>query len=319
MTTLERCRKREDGGVRGEMAVAGQSQSMPPAGWRVWWLAIRPRTLPAAVGPIAIGTAVAIHEDGFYFPAAVAALAVALLLQIAANLANDLFDFKRGADIARVGPVRVTQSGFVTTRAMYGATAIVLALAVLAGLVLIQRGGWPIFALGVIALVSAVSYTAGPFPLGYHGLGDIFVFIFFGLVGVAGSAYVQTRELTWFALVCAVPAGALVTAIIVVNNLRDIETDRAANKRTLAVRIGRNGTIGEYTALISLAYVTPLSLWLNGNLSLWWWFSWLSLPLAWPLLRRIRSDRGRVLNPVLAGTAKLSLVYSILFAGSILL
>lgn len=301
------------------MAVAGQRETIPPLGWRVWWLAIRPRTLPAAIGPIAIGTAVAIHEDGFYLPAALAALAVALLLQIAANLANDLFDFKRGADVARVGPTRVTQSGLVTTRAMYFATGTVIGLAVIAGLVLIQRGGWPIFVLGLLSVLSAIAYTAGPYPLGYHGLGDLFVFLFFGLVGVAGSAYVQTLDLSWFAIAASIPAGALVTAIIVVNNLRDIETDRAANKRTLAVRIGRNGTIGEYSLLISLAYVTPLSLWLNGNLSNWWWLSWLSLPLAWPLLRKVRSERGRALNPVLAGTAKLSLVFSLLFAGSIVL
>jgi len=301
------------------MAVAGQRESIPPVGWRVWWLAIRPRTLPAAVGPIAIGTAVAIHEDGFYLPAALAALAVALLLQIAANLANDLFDFKRGADVARVGPTRVTQSGLVTTRAMYCATGTVIGLAVIAGLVLVQRGGWPIFVLGLLSVLSAIAYTAGPYPLGYHGLGDLFVFLFFGLVGVAGSAYVQTLDLTWFAIAASIPAGALVTAIIVVNNLRDIETDRAAKKRTLAVRIGRNGTIGEYSLLISLAYVTPLSLWLNGNLSIWWWMSWVSVPLAWTLLRKVRSERGRALNPVLAGTAKLSLVFSLLFAGSIVL
>ncbi len=301
------------------MAVAGQRDASPPVGWRVWWLAIRPRTLPAAIGPIAIGTAVAIHEDGFYLPAALAALAVALLLQIAANLANDLFDFKRGADVARLGPTRVTQSGLATTRAMYLATGTVIGLAVIAGLVLVQRGGWPILALGLLSILSAVAYTAGPYPLGYHGLGDLFVFLFFGLVGVTGSAYVQTLDLTWFALVASVPAGALVTAIIVVNNLRDIDTDRAANKRTLAVRIGRNGTIGEYSLLISLAYVTPLSLWLNGNLSIWWWLSWLTIPLAWPLLRSVRSERGRALNPVLAGTAKLSLVFSLLFAGSIVL
>src|SRR5690349_9795294 len=170
------------------MSAATQSQpsSALPVGWRVWWLAIRPRTLPAAIGPIAVGTAIAIDQDGFHLPSALAALAVALLLQIAANLANDLFDFKRGADVARVGPTRVTQSGLVSPRAMMTATALVLVLALLAGLELVWRGGWPVLALGIAALLAAVAYTGGPFPLGYHGLGDLFVFVFFGLVGVAG-------------------------------------------------------------------------------------------------------------------------------------
>jgi 1,4-dihydroxy-2-naphthoate octaprenyltransferase len=301
------------------MAAVSQAGSQAPLGWRVWWLAIRPRTLPAAVGPIAVGTAVAIREDGFYLPAALAALLVALLLQIAANLANDLFDFKRGADVGRVGPTRVTQSGLVSPRAMAVATGIVVALATLAGLVLVWRGGWPILALGLLAILAAVAYTGGPFPLGYHGLGDLFVFIFFGLVGVAGSAYVQTEQLTWFAVIAAIPVGCLATAIIVVNNLRDLETDRAANKRTLAVRLGRAGTIGEYLLLLAIAYLIPLLLWLTGELSIWWWMPWLSLPLALPLARKVRSEQGRALNPVLAGTARLSLVFSLLFAVSILL
>lgn len=302
------------------MAAAGHVQSSPATiGWRVWLLAIRPRTLPAAVGPIAVGTAVAIEQDGFHLISAVAALLVALLLQIAANLANDLFDFKRGADVARVGPTRVTQSGLISPRMMGFATAIVLGLATLAGLALVWRGGWPVLALGVLALLAAVAYTGGPFPLGYHGLGDLFVFLFFGLVGVAGTAYVQTEELTWFAIWAAVPVGCLATAIIVVNNLRDIETDRAANKRTLAVRLGRAGTIAEYGILMAVAYLTPPLLWLTGEMSLWWWLPWLSLPLALPLLQKLRSEQGRALNPVLGGTARLSLVYSLLFAGSILL
>ncbi len=303
------------------MAATEQSSQMVtrPAGWRVWWLAIRPRTLPAAIGPIAVGTAVAIRENGFHWPSAVAALAVALLLQIAANLANDVFDFKRGADVARTGPTRVTQSGLATVRAMLAATGIVVSLAMFAGLELVLRGGWPILVLGVLAIISAVAYTAGPRPLGYHGLGDLFVFVFFGLVGVAGTAYVQTQELSWFAVVAAIPPGCLITAIIVVNNLRDLETDRAANKRTLAVRLGRTGTIGEYFLLIAIAYATPIALWLAGELATWWLLTLLSLLLAHPLLKQVQTEKGRALNPVLAGTARLSLVFALLFSGSILL
>lgn len=301
------------------MTAAREVERAPSApGWRVWLLAIRPRTLPAAVGPIAVGTAVAIAEDGFHLLSAVAALLVALLLQIAANLANDLFDFKRGADVARVGPVRVTQSGFIAPRAMGFATVVVLVLATLNGLVLVWRGGWPVLVLGVLSLLAAVAYTGGPFPLGYHGLGDLFVFLFFGLVGVAGTAYVQTKELTWLAIWAAVPVGCLATAIIVVNNLRDIDTDRAANKRTLAVRLGRRATIGEYGVLVAAAYLMPPLLWLASELSLWWWLSWLSLPLALSLIRRVSGEQGRALNPILGGTARLSLIFSLLFAGSIL-
>lgn len=301
------------------MMAAGQIERAAPAGRRVWWLAIRPRTLPAAVAPIAVGTAVAIAEDGFHLPSALAALAVALLLQVAANLANDLFDFQRGADVARVGPTRVTQSGLVTERAMAVATGLTVGLAVLIGLELVWRGGWPILVLGLLAAVSAVAYTAGPFPLGYHGLGDLFVFLFFGLAGVAGTAYVQTRELTGFALACALPVGCLATAIIVVNNLRDIATDAAARKRTLAVRLGRAGTIAEYAGLLAVAYLVPPLLWLAGELGFAWWLPWLSVPLAWPLVRAVRSVSGPALNPVLAGTARLGLVFGLLFAGSILL
>lgn len=289
------------------------------SGWRVWWLAIRPRTLPAAVGPIAVGTAIAVHEGGFHAVAAVAALLVALLLQIAANLANDLFDFKKGADVARTGPIRVTTAGLTTPRAMTIATSLTLLLATFAGLVLVWRGGIPILLLGLLALVSAVAYTAGPYPLGYHGLGDVFVFVFFGLVGVAGSAYVQTLDVSGFALAASVPVGLLAVNIIVVNNLRDLETDRAASKRTMAVRLGRAKTIGEYISLLVVAYLVPLALWASGDLSNWFWLPWLSLPLAWNLAGKVRSETGRSLNPVLAGSARLCLVFALLFAGSILL
>jgi 1,4-dihydroxy-2-naphthoate octaprenyltransferase len=282
-------------------------------------LAIRPKTLPAAIGPIAVGSAVAINEDGFHLLSAFAALTVALLLQIVANLANDVFDFRRGADVARLGPARMTQSGAISPREMYLATGLALALAIAAGLELVWRGGWPILLLGVLAALAAVGYTAGPLPLGYHGLGDLFVFIFFGVVGVAGSAYVQTRDLTWFALAAAVPSGCLVTAIIVVNNLRDIETDRAAGKRTLAVRLGREGTILEYRALFAIAYLMPLVLWIGRASSLWWWIPWISLPLALPLWRDVSRVTGRALNPILGATARLSLVFALLLALSLVL
>lgn len=290
-----------------------------PSSRAAWLLASRPKTLPAAVAPVLVGTAVASAEGGFAPLAAFAALAVALLLQVAANLANDVFDFRRGADTAaRLGPVRVTQSGLIAPGRVLAATALVLATAALAGLSLIARGGWPIALLGALALVSAVAYTGGPVPLGYLGLGDVFVFGFFGLVAVAGTAFVQTGRLTPLAVAAAVPIGCLATAILVVNNLRDVDTDRAAGKRTLAVRLGADRTRLEYAALVVIAYLTMPIGWAAGAFSGWWWLPWLSAPLAVPLIGRVRRTEGSGLNPLLGATARLELFFALLLAGSIL-
>ena len=291
-----------------------------PSSARVWLLAARPKTLPAAVAPVVVGTAVAIAEDGFAPLAAAAALVVALLLQIGANLANDLFDFRRGADTAaRLGPVRVTQSGLIAPERVMLATGVVLAGAALAGLYLVWRGGWPIAVLGVLAILSALAYTGGPLPLGYVGLGEAFVFLFFGAVAVAGTAYVQTGRLTGLAVIAAVPIGCLATAILVVNNLRDVETDRAAGKRTLAVHLGAALTRLEYAGLLGLAYlIVPIG-WLVGLLPGWCWLTWLSWPVAIPLTRRVMVTSGPALNPVLGATARLQLLLALLLAGGIVL
>ena len=286
-------------------------------GWRVWLLAIRPRTLPAAVAPIVVGTAVAMREDGFHALAALVALVVALLLQIAANLANDVFDFRRGADRTRLGPTRVTQSGLIAPGRVLRTTGLVVVAAILGGLYLVWRGGWPILVVGLLAVIAAVAYTGGPFPLGYHGLGDPFAFLFFGPIGVAGSAYVQTNELTWLGVLASVPIGCLVAAIIVVNNLRDLETDRAAGKQTLAVRLGRRGAIGEYLTLVTAAYLIPPALWIGGSIGAWALLTWISLPLAVMLARGVGVTTGKALNPLLAGTARLALVFAVLFAAAI--
>ncbi len=287
---------------------------------QAWVLAARPRTLPAAVAPVVVGTAVAIAEDSFAPLAAAAAFAVALLLQVGANLANDVFDFRRGADTAaRLGPVRVTQSGLIAPERVLAATGLTLGAATMIGLYLVWRGGWPIALLGVLAVLSALAYTGGPRPLGYHGLGDLFVFLFFGAIGVAGTHYVQAREVSSLALGAAVPVGCLVTAIIVVNNLRDIDTDRAVGKRTLAVRLGAAGTRAEYAILLAGAFLVPPVLWLGGGLSAWWWLPWLTLPLAGALVRRVGRTTGAALNPLLGATARLALLFSLLLAGSILL
>jgi 1,4-dihydroxy-2-naphthoate octaprenyltransferase len=285
-------------------------------GWRVWLLAIRPKTLPAAVAPIAVGTAVAHRKNGFDAVAGAAALVVALLLQIAANLANDLFDHRRGADNERLGLIRVTQSGLISERRMAAATAVVLAVATLVGSVLVWKGGWPIPLLGLLALVLSLAYTAGPFPLGYHGLGEPFVLPFFGFVGVAGSAYAQTGQLTRLA---SVPIGLLAAAIIVVNNLRDLETDRATSKRTLAAWLGRERTILEDRALLTVAFPVPPLLFLLCDARGWVMLAWLAIPLALVPGRGIASTSGRSLNPLLAGTARLTLLFSLLFAFGLVL
>ncbi len=290
-----------------------------PIGWRTWLLAARPKTLLAAVAPVVVGTAIAAADGGFYFPAALTAFAVALLLQIGANLANDVFDFRRGADVNRLGPVRVTQSGLIPPERVLLATGLVLGAAMLVGGYLVWRGGWPILFLGLLAILSALAYTGGPAPLGYHGLGDLFVFLFFGAVAVAGTAYVQTQELTRLAVAASVPVGCLATAILVVNNLRDVETDRVAGKRTLAVRLGAPATRLEYALLLAAAYLTPPLLWLTDLISAWWWLPWLTLPLAAALVRRVARETGPALNARLAGTARLQLLFGLLFAGSILL
>ncbi|HYH12926.1 MAG TPA: 1,4-dihydroxy-2-naphthoate polyprenyltransferase [Thermomicrobiales bacterium] len=286
----------------------------PPA-WKLWLLAARPKTLPAAVAPVVVGTSIAIHEDGFHALAAALALITALLLQVAANFANDALDFSHGADTGeRVGPTRVTSAGLLSHRAVMRATAITLALAMVSGLWLVVRGGWPMLALGVAAIVCAVAYTGGPYPLGYLGLGEVFVFIFFGPVAVAGTAYVQTLELTPMALATSVPIGALAVAILVVNNLRDLPTDARSGKRTIAVRIGPHRTRIEYGAMLVVAVASPLVFWAAGWLDWWWILTTGSWPLAGQLWQQIHRHQGRSLNGTLAATARTQLVYSVLLA-----
>jgi 1,4-dihydroxy-2-naphthoate octaprenyltransferase len=289
-------------------------------GWRAWLVAIRPKTLPAAVAPVVVGTAVAIADGGFVAPAALAALLVALLLQIAANLANDVFDFRRGADTsARLGPARVTQSGLIAPGKVLTATWLAVAAAAVPGLYLIWRGGWPIALLGVLAAAAALAYTGGPAPFGYRGLGDLAAFMFFGPVAVVGTAFVQTQNVSATAVVASLPVGCWVTAILVVNNLRDLTSDRAAGKRTMAVMLGERGTRLEYTGLLAAAYlVLPLG-WKSDALGDRWWLPWLSLLLAVPQVLRLWRSSGGRLNPLLAATARLTLVFALLLAGAILL
>jgi 1,4-dihydroxy-2-naphthoate octaprenyltransferase len=281
----------------------------------LWLLAIRPKTLPAAVGPIAVGSAVAFADGQFRPLPAFFCLLGALLLQIGVNLANDYFDCKNNIDSKeRLGPVRVTQSGLISPIAVKRGMMVCLFLAAMVFFYLALVGGWPIVLIGIASVLAALAYSGGPYPLASHGLGEIFVFIFFGLVAVGGTYLVQAGELTWMVLLAAVPPGLLITAIMVVNNLRDIDTDSKAGKKTLAVILGRGRTIALYKLLLILSYLVPLAMVSAGIATILILLPMLTLPLAWLTTKRISSEKGASLNDLLALTAKLSLLYSLLFA-----
>ena len=283
--------------------------------WRAWLLAARPATLPAAIVPVLVGTAAVVGPGGVQTGPFVGALLGSLLIQIGTNLANDVFDFHKGADTAeRLGPVRVTQSGMIAPRQVLVATYLTFGLAALVGAYLISIGGWPILAIGVLSILAGLAYTGGPWPLGYHGLGDVFVFTFFGVVAVVGSAYLQVLAVAPLVVVASIPVGLLVTAILVVNNLRDIDTDRVAGKRTLAVRLGRRATRAQYLLLLVVAYLVPLSLWLSGATRWGVLLPFLSLPLAVSLARLVATAEGRPLNRALKRTGQLHLLFGVLFA-----
>ena len=288
---------------------------------RAWTLAARPRTLPAAIAPVVLGSAMAIADNHFAWLPAVAALMVALLLQIGVNLANDYFDYVKGIDTEdRLGPPRVTQSGLIPARQVKHAMLLIMGASLLPGIYLLITGGWPVFLIGIACICAVLAYSGGPFPLASHGLGDLFVFIFFGLVAVCGTYYVQALHLTRMVLLMGVIEGLLITAILVVNNLRDIHTDRQTGKRTLAVIIGERGSRIEYLLLLGWAYAIPVILWLGSRSSVWVILPIVSLPSALFLMRRVWSDSdGVILNRALANTAKLALVYSLLLSIGLLL
>lgn len=233
--------------------------------WRHWIEAARPKTLPAAVIPVMVGTALAAaHRTADYGKAAIC-LGFALLVQIGTNFANDYFDFVKGADTAaRVGPRRAVAAGLISPRTMLLATWLVLGLAFLVGLLLVREGGWILLPIGVVSIGCAIAYTGGPFPLGYNGLGDVFVFIFFGLVAVDATFYVQAGELSADATSCAAAVGLLAANILVANNYRDAETDARAGKRTLVVRFGRKFAVWQYGLSQLVAHCCPAALMLYG-------------------------------------------------------
>ena len=289
--------------------------------FNAWVLASRPKTLPAAVAPVIVGTALAYADRSFSLLPALAALAVALLLQIGVNLANDYFDFKKGIDTEdRLGPARVTQSGLIPPGRVKAAMDIVFAMTLLPGIYLVTRGGWPVLVIGGASIIAALAYSGGPYPLASHALGDLFVFVFFGLVAVCGTFYVQTLKLTPMVFLMGIVEGLLITAILVINNLRDIETDRRAGKHTLAVLIGTQSARAEYALLLAVAYTIPLLLWFCNLGRVWMLLPLASLPLALKQIRLVwQKPGGSILNQVLAATAILALFFSLLLSIGLIL
>ncbi len=292
------------------------SLSRPSHTWQIWWMAARPKTLPASLAGVVAGLGLAWAQGVFRPGVALATLVAAMLLQIGVNLANDAQDYQRGADRPeeRLGPPRVTALGWLPPETVFRGAWVIFGLAALVGAYLVWVGGWPILAIGLAAILSAWAYSGGPYPLGYHGLGEVFVFIFFGPVAVAGTYYLQTGA--WHPWVGWVGTGVglLVTAILVVNNYRDLETDARAGKRTLAVRLGRRETQVEFALLLLMPYALPVVGSVLGNTPPTWLVVFFSFPQALGLLRAFRERTGRALNPLLAQTGQLSLVYALLSA-----
>jgi 1,4-dihydroxy-2-naphthoate polyprenyltransferase len=279
---------------------------------RQWLAGTRPRTLPAAVVPVLIGTGVALGYDRFSWWRALLALVVALMLQVGVNFANDYSDGVRGSDAKRVGPIRLVAAGLATPRHVLLAAASCFFLAGLAGLALAAVTAWWLVAVGVACVAAAWFYTGGPRPYGYHGLGEVFVFVFFGVVAVTGTAYVQMDRLSWLGLAASVPAGLLACALLMVNNLRDIPGDTVASKRTLAVRLGDARSRTAYLLTLVLPFCCAALIAIDRPLTL---ITAITLPLAWIPLRSVRAGAsGPALVKVLGETGRLQLAFGIAFA-----
>jgi 1,4-dihydroxy-2-naphthoate octaprenyltransferase len=292
-----------------------------PSGIRIWLMAARIRTLPASLAPVLVGTALAGFYHVFHPLRFLAALIGATFIQVGTNLSNDYSDARRGADTEdRLGPLRVTAGGLVPPRRVLVATYISFGVAVLAGVYLIVVAGWLLLAIGAASILAGVLYTGGPRPYGYEGLGEAFVFLFFGIVAVAGSFFVQVKHLNWEPFALAVPVGLLAASILVINNVRDIETDRRAGKRTLAVRLGRQRTRTLFAAMAYGSYLLSPVTWALGPMTVWVLLPWLTLPAAASVVRDVRNRvDGASLNRALARTGLLQLAFCVLLSAGLLL
>lgn len=296
------------------MTAAAESSPIRPGSFRAWWMALRPATLQIALVPVAVGMAVAHAQDAFAAGPALAALIGAILIQVGTNLANDAYDYERGADHAgRLGPPRAAQMGLLTPRAVKAGMLLAFALASLVGLYLVAVAGPLIVAIGLLSMLAAWAYTGGPWPLGYHGLGDVAVMVFFGFTAVCGTVFVQGAPVGWLALGASVGVGAVATAVLVVNNVRDVESDVVAGKRTLPVRFGRGFGVAEYGALMLVALAVPPALVAAGRAPWTVLVTLLLAPLAWALTRAVNVERGRALNRRLLQTVRLMVGYGVLW------
>jgi len=285
-----------------------------------WILAARPKTLPAAIAPVIIGCAMAWSSDNFHLLSALAVMFGALLIQIGTNFANDYFDFKKGTDTEdRLGPVRVTQAGLISESSMKQGMILVFSIAVLVGVYLVYRGGWPIVTIGLLSILFGILYTGGPFPLGYNGLGEIFVLIFFGPVAVGGTYYVQALDINTSDLIVGLGPGLFSVAILAVNNLRDIDSDKKTGKKTLAVLFGKRFAQAEFLTAIIIAILLPFILYCFFHLSEYIFVALLSIFFAIPIIKNIYTVSGFALNDCLAATGKLLFIYAILISIGLIL
>ncbi len=285
---------------------------------QAWMLAIRPKTLPAGAVPVILGSALAAHDLQFSLLPALVALVCTLGIQVATNFINEIYDFRKGADTSeRLGPTRTVASGIISEKTMVRVSITLVAAVFLLGLYLVFTAGWPILLIGLLSLLFAWAYTGGPYPIAYSGLGDIFVFIFFGLVAVGGTYYVQAHSLNMSVLYAAAAPGFFSVNILLVNNIRDIDTDRKVGKMTLPARIGAERARRLYVILTVAAYLVPPVLWLKGY-PVWVLLTLITLPLAIKTVRELYSSDGRQLNNILAGTGKLLTLHGLLFSAGLL-
>lgn len=285
-----------------------------------WILASRPRTLPAAVVPVMVGSALAIYEGKFFPIYSIVALVCSLLIQIGTNFSNDLYDHLKGSDTKdRKGPLRVLASGLITVNEMKLGIFIIFSLSFLLGLYLVYSVGLVILWIGILSILAGLAYTAGPFPLAYNGLGDLFVFLFFGIIGTVGTYYLHTQQFNIIALIISIPVGALITNILIVNNYRDIEEDRIAGKKTLAVILGREFSRYEFIFFILISFFVPFILHFEYDFALWIFLPYLTLPLAITLVKMLFAYTGTQLNKTLELTAKFSAMYGFLFSAGMIL
>ena len=284
-----------------------------------WILASRLKTLPAAISPVLVGVSLAIHDGEFKPFIAFMTLLAAVLIQIGANFANDVYDFLKGSDREdRLGPTRATQSGLISPENMKKGMCLDFAMAICVGFYLASIGGWPIVWIGLASIASAIAYTGGPYPLGYHGWGDVFVFIFFGIIAVPGTYYLQSGIVSYDSILLGIPLGALSTAILIVNNLRDADTDIKSDKRTLAVRLGKPFVKIEYIVMMVIAFATPIYI-----LQFWDEFSLyiilFLLPISIQHIQSLYTKTGEALNEVLVDTAKFLFHFSLLLSIGLIL